>query len=422
MRTISVLSLLAGLLLATVANAQTTSGIVSANETWSGTITLTGDVVCTSGTITIQPGTIVKFATSNDNVIYGSSTAIFLTAQGNGSLSAQGTVGSVITFTSAALTPVAGSWGKIAFQNLNNSAANILRYCVIEYAQNGVNINNTGTAPAAPTIDHVIIRNTSMSGIFGGALAAPVISNCTISNTGSGIFLSGTGTASITNTVIYHVPTGIILAGGTDGLLNTTIDHCTIYDVDMNLTTAPTWWTGYSIFCTNNTGVATITNNIIAKYSLNGLNNKAPAGWTVTEDHNCFYDDGGLGPIGSAGVADGTDITGDPMFNDAASGDFTLDPGSPAIGLGAQVGIRDFRPTLACLAAAGLDIRTTLNQLMVVSRNAKAISLSISDLQGRQIWSGSGSQLTWSGSRSGVYLYTIRANGQVFGNSIVVAR
>jgi hypothetical protein len=408
------------LLMAAAAGAATTSGIVSADETWSGNITLTGDVVCTSGTITIQPGATIKFATSNDNVIYGASSRIFLVVMKNGALNAQGTAGSLITFTSTSMSPAAGAWGKILIQNLVNSANTILRYCDIKYAQNGVNINDAGGTPAAPTIDHCTISYTSGSGVYGGVAAEPIISNCIIHHTSTGIFFDGAATTSITNTTIYHVPTGIALAGRAGSSGNHTIDHCTIYDVDMNLTTSPTWWTGYSIFLTNTASVVTITNNIIAKYSLNGLNSKAVTGWTLTEDHNCFYDDGGLGPIGNAGVVDGTDITGDPMFNDAANADFSLDPSSPAIGMGIPgVGIHD-RNVLR--AAAGLDIRTTLNQLTVVSRNAQAISLSISDLQGRQLWSGTGSQLTWNGVRNGVYLYTVKAGAAVFQNSLVIAR
>jgi hypothetical protein len=426
MRFASVLSLLAGLLLAVAAKAQTTSGIISANETWSGTITLTGDVICTSGTLTIQPGTIVQFATSNNNVVYGSSTLIFLAVQGNGAFNFQGTAGSRITFTTAAPAPVPGSWGKIYIQNLANSANTVLRYCDIIYAQNGLNINETGTVTTAPVIDNCTISQTTASGIFGGAFSAPQISNCTIHHTGTGIFVNTAGTFSITNTVIYHVPTGIILAGGAAPVLNATIDHCTIYDVDMNLTTNPQWWTGYGVFPCNTAGTLTFTNNIVSTVSLYCL--AAATGWTFTETNNCFYANIGLGSIQST-VVNGTDLETDPLFTDAAGGDFSLDSASPCLTagsggstMGAPVGIHSIPATTARLAAAGLDVRATLNQLTVASKNAKAISLSISDLQGRQVWSGMGKQLTWNGAHNGVYLYTIKAGAAVFQNSVVIAR
>ena len=42
--------------------AQTTSGEITADETWSGTVTVTGDVVVTGGTLTFQPGTQVPYS------------------------------------------------------------------------------------------------------------------------------------------------------------------------------------------------------------------------------------------------------------------------------------------------------------------------------------------------------------------------
>jgi hypothetical protein len=310
--------------------AVTTSGIVSTDETWSDTVTLTGDVICTSGTITIVPGTVVQFATTNDNVQYGTAARIFLVIMNNGALNAQGTPDSAVTFTTASSSPAPGAWGKIYIMNLVNSANTILRYCDIKYAQNGVCVNDLGGTAAAPAIDHCTISYTSSSGIYGGVNAAPAISNCTIHHTNNGIFTNGAGAVSITGTTIYHVPAGIILVGQASPTMSATVDHCTIHDVDMNYTGTPAWWTGYGIFFMNTASTAAITNTIVSTVSLYCMN-ATPSGWTVTEYYNCFYPNIGLGSI-QGSVVDTTDLETDPLFTDAANADFSLDGASPCLG------------------------------------------------------------------------------------------
>ena len=41
------------------ASAITTTGQITADETWSGTVTVTGDIAVLGGVLTIQPGTVV---------------------------------------------------------------------------------------------------------------------------------------------------------------------------------------------------------------------------------------------------------------------------------------------------------------------------------------------------------------------------
>ena len=58
-------------------HAQTTSGTLAADEVWSGTITLTGDVTVPKGiTLTIEPGTDVICPARSDDTAGGSITSL----------------------------------------------------------------------------------------------------------------------------------------------------------------------------------------------------------------------------------------------------------------------------------------------------------------------------------------------------------
>lgn len=138
---------------------------ISTDETWqSGNVYLvTSSISITSGnTLTIEPGTIVKF-----------SNGVSLTV--DGVLDAAGTDDSLITFTSStddaaggdsnedgdATTPGAGDWEKI---NFNNSGST-LSYAVVRYGA-GTGRDGTLSLSAAASLSNIFVNNNSGSGIY----------------------------------------------------------------------------------------------------------------------------------------------------------------------------------------------------------------------------------------------------------------
>ena len=118
--------------------AATTSGLLIGNETWSGTVVLTGDVTVPSTyTLTIEPGTTIIFPVLSDDRAAGADTQrTELIVQG--SLVAAGSEDQEIVFTSGGTTHAAGDWYGI--RGVATSVANSLElsYCTIEYGVQGV--------------------------------------------------------------------------------------------------------------------------------------------------------------------------------------------------------------------------------------------------------------------------------------------
>jgi hypothetical protein len=104
------------------------------NQTWTAAgspYIVQGDITIPSGSIlTIEPGVIVKFATS-DNLFSGiNSLKCELTIQNNGTLFVQGTAISYITFTSNSTTPTVGDWYGLV---VNSGGICNIDYCYMEY-------------------------------------------------------------------------------------------------------------------------------------------------------------------------------------------------------------------------------------------------------------------------------------------------
>ncbi len=94
----------------------TTEGTIPQDETWSGTVLLTGDVVVPAGrTLTIDPGTTVQAQPLADNTRGGvDRSRIELIVQGT--LVAQGVGPGSIQMTSASMTPAKGHWYGIRYE------------------------------------------------------------------------------------------------------------------------------------------------------------------------------------------------------------------------------------------------------------------------------------------------------------------
>ncbi|MBF0227164.1 MAG: fibronectin type III domain-containing protein, partial [Desulfobacterales bacterium] len=153
-----------------------------------GTITVKG----TDGqdgitTLTINEGTVFRFAASSQLIIGASS------GEG-GALIARGTQDNPIIFTSNKPTPSKGDWAGIFFYNTTDDTSSIIDHCIIEYCHSyGIYTNN-----ASPSIRNSIIRNTNGYGI-AIVTASPSILCSTIVDNGYGIYVSGNSYPIIEN-------------------------------------------------------------------------------------------------------------------------------------------------------------------------------------------------------------------------------
>ncbi len=165
----------------------TTSGILSEDETWSGTVNITGDVTVPAGvTLTIEPGTTIKAVALNDGVSGGADTSrIELIV--NGTLSAEGTEALPIVFTSDAGSPAAGDWSGIRLAPGASGADLILRHCTVQYCKTGVDYQSSGYA-AAIELDTCTVEHTIQDGVYVYATSGAKL---TLNLTGSTIHHTG---------------------------------------------------------------------------------------------------------------------------------------------------------------------------------------------------------------------------------------
>ena len=116
-------------------------GVIKSDTTWSKNILIKGDVEIAPGvTLTITPGTVVKFAKIEANGpgnLHKTNTNNFSVAEliVRGKLIARGTKDRMILFTSAEKSPRPGDWGAI---NFLDSKDNILEYCEVSFADTGI--------------------------------------------------------------------------------------------------------------------------------------------------------------------------------------------------------------------------------------------------------------------------------------------
>jgi parallel beta-helix repeat protein len=110
-------------------------GVIATDTTWSGTVILRGQNVVKKGaTLTILPGTVVKFEwvdEDGDEIGDGE-----LNVEGR--IVARGTKDNMITFTSARENPKMKDW---TFIMISTSWDSLLEYCLVEYAFSGAQIH-----------------------------------------------------------------------------------------------------------------------------------------------------------------------------------------------------------------------------------------------------------------------------------------
>ncbi|RLA97759.1 MAG: hypothetical protein DRG83_15375, partial [Deltaproteobacteria bacterium] len=222
--------------LSTSVLAITTSGTLTENETWSGTVVLTGDVTVPEGvTLTIEPGTQVIFPARSDDTGGGDPNVTELIV--NGSLVATGNDSNKITFTSGGAIPTPGDWGGIKC-----SVSLDLEYCVLEYPVKGITCSVNGGEQSL-TIKNCEIKHTEDTGIYiygeSGAKIASDVSNNVLSDigghgisgyvTGSGTEISGSFSG---NTVSDCGGYGIIVQAVSSAASSVDIRNNDVSDID----------------------------------------------------------------------------------------------------------------------------------------------------------------------------------------------
>ena len=186
---------------APLSHSATTSGTLLTNETWSGTVTLTGDVTVPSHlTLTIEPGTEVVFPVKSDDQAGGEDaelTELII----NGSLSAVGSSGNEIQFRSGTLlVPEKGDWGGIrATWGLGAKTLN-MQHCIISHAATGIRWIVQGGVQTA-TISNCTVEHTSSIGIYvfgqnGADLTITLNNNNVLDNDTHGIYTYANGSSS----------------------------------------------------------------------------------------------------------------------------------------------------------------------------------------------------------------------------------
>jgi len=132
------------------------SGDVSGTCSPDSLYIVTDDIILPVGkTLTILPGTKIKFDSSYKFTIEGKLLAI-------------GSDSNRITFTSNLSIPKKGDWGGLIVKNSNT----IIDNCIIEYCKTGINCSVVG-----PTIINNKIRSFVQTGIFCDAGSATIINN-----------------------------------------------------------------------------------------------------------------------------------------------------------------------------------------------------------------------------------------------------
>ncbi|MCP5009068.1 MAG: hypothetical protein GY942_03715, partial [Aestuariibacter sp.] len=216
----------------------TTSGALTADETWSGSVTLTGDVTVPSGvTLTIDPGAVVSFSALSDDQGGGSDSArTELVVEG--ALSAVGTVSDPIVFTSTSANPAKGDWYGI---RAVSSEGITLSHCTVEYSRLGVDARWTGFGLSSVTITDCTIQETSGNGIYiSGAgeskVSVNISGNSVLNNSGRGIYCDMTDTSTeLTgsvdgNTVSNNGGYGVYIYTRTNALSDLSVIGNTIQD------------------------------------------------------------------------------------------------------------------------------------------------------------------------------------------------
>jgi hypothetical protein len=151
------------------------SNDITSSESWSAACSpyiIQADIEITgNSTLSIEAGVTVAF----DGVY-------MLEASWGSAITAMGTPGDRVLFTSNEGAPAPGDWKWVDVSGPNPS---VFAYCTFEFAENGLRADFAG-----PTVSHCTIRSCLSSGLFCGS-GSPTVEYCDIYANRDGIGLSG---------------------------------------------------------------------------------------------------------------------------------------------------------------------------------------------------------------------------------------
>lgn len=167
-------------------------GMLTSDESWSGEVYVCTTVVVPEGvTLTIKPGTVVKFRHDRGYKVPGDGAG--LKVEG-GTVKAVGTPDEQIWFTSDAEELINGDWHGISLYNTDDS---VFDYVIVEYGQIGIEQFNSKVV-----VSNSIIRWNNSEGLYAEK-SKPVFKNNTIySNAYHEIALEQYNEARIVNNII----------------------------------------------------------------------------------------------------------------------------------------------------------------------------------------------------------------------------
>jgi len=170
-------------------------GTLTHDETWSGEILVTEDVIVPEGiTLTIDAGTVVKFKHARGYKEGSEKLGMAI----SGALNAVGTPENQIWFTSDAEDAINGDWRMMRFINAEKDST--IKYAIIEFAQQGINLWNS-----SPTISHSIVRWNNWEGIYLESYCEPLIEYCLIYENGyNGIAMEQFNNATLQYNTIWR--------------------------------------------------------------------------------------------------------------------------------------------------------------------------------------------------------------------------
>ncbi len=223
------------ILLSPNSSAQTISGAIASDTTWSGTVIADSVNIPAGRILTIKPGSVVRFNNGKMLVIAGR-------------IVANGTYDSTITFTSNAANPVPGSWNGVELQN-TASVSSVINYCIFEYGGGGPNAANIFYKTGTPNINisHSVIQRSLNNGINPRSSSPRISTSMLRFNGGYGIFADLSLNYTIDSCTISNNTTGGLLIGvnATTVIINSSIDS-----------------NGIGIFISNSAVPTIIKNNI----------------------------------------------------------------------------------------------------------------------------------------------------------------